>query len=121
MSTKKKGTLTTSGEWAKHLRKFKKRKFWKGERKEAKKVKLAFQKDLPHPGKILEEFYMLPLQIDLKQLSKELSIPENDVSMLLEGNLELTTTTAVGLSKLFNTTLEYWLNLQKSKNQSKRD
>jgi hypothetical protein len=33
MSTKKKGMLTTSKEWAKHLRKFWKRKFWKSERR----------------------------------------------------------------------------------------
>ena len=33
MAHKKKGHLTTSGEWAKHLRKFLRQKFWKGERK----------------------------------------------------------------------------------------
>ena len=32
MSTKKAGTLTTSREWAKHLRKFLKKRFWKAER-----------------------------------------------------------------------------------------
>ena len=38
MATKKKGQLTTSKEWAKHLRKFWKGKFWKGKRQEQKKV-----------------------------------------------------------------------------------
>jgi hypothetical protein len=38
MATKKKGLLTTSGEWAKHLRKFSKGKFWKSERQEQKKL-----------------------------------------------------------------------------------
>lgn len=52
MATKKKGTLTTSGEWAKHLRKYHKRKFWKGERKEAKKIKNTIMKDAPNPGDI---------------------------------------------------------------------
>ncbi|GHN02571.1 hypothetical protein WSM22_40600 [Cytophagales bacterium WSM2-2] len=32
MSTKKAGILTTSKEWAKHLRKFVKKQFWKAER-----------------------------------------------------------------------------------------
>ena len=41
MSTKKKGLLTTSKEYAKHLRKFWKRKFWKAERRA---VKDALQK-----------------------------------------------------------------------------
>lgn len=38
MATKKKGLLTISGEWAKHLRKFKKGKFRKSERQEEKKT-----------------------------------------------------------------------------------
>lgn len=37
MANKKKGHLTTSGEWAKHLRKRLKKRFWKGERQEQKK------------------------------------------------------------------------------------
>jgi hypothetical protein len=37
MSQKRKGQLTTNSEWAKHLRKFLRRKFWKGERFAEKK------------------------------------------------------------------------------------
>lgn len=37
MANKRKGQLTTTSEWAKHLRKYLKRKFWKAERKEGKK------------------------------------------------------------------------------------
>lgn len=37
MAHKKKGHLTTSPEWAKHLRKYMKQQFWKGERNAAKK------------------------------------------------------------------------------------
>jgi len=38
MAHKRKGQLTTSGEWAKHLRGFLKRSFWKGERKAGKEL-----------------------------------------------------------------------------------
>ena len=38
MAHKKKGQLTASGEWAKHLRGFLKRQFWKGERKAGKRL-----------------------------------------------------------------------------------
>lgn len=38
MSTKKKGLLTTSLEWAKHLRPFGKRRFWKRERATLRRV-----------------------------------------------------------------------------------
>jgi hypothetical protein len=37
MSTKKKGVLTTSGEWARHLRAWGKRAFWRKERRASKK------------------------------------------------------------------------------------
>jgi hypothetical protein len=36
MSHKRKGQLTTSSEWAKHLRKYLRRRFWKGERSAGK-------------------------------------------------------------------------------------
>ncbi|MEZ5149379.1 MAG: hypothetical protein R2759_20510 [Bacteroidales bacterium] len=38
MAHKKKGQLTTTGEWAKHLRRYLKRQFWKGERRAGKKM-----------------------------------------------------------------------------------
>lgn len=38
MSHKRKGQLTVSGEWARHLRKFWRRQFWKGERSAGKKI-----------------------------------------------------------------------------------
>jgi hypothetical protein len=38
MSNKRKGQLTVSSEWAKHLRKIGKRFFWKGERSAEKKI-----------------------------------------------------------------------------------
>ena len=37
MAYKRKGQLTTTGEWARHLRKYLKRQFWKSERKMLKK------------------------------------------------------------------------------------
>ncbi len=50
MAHKRKGQLTTSPEWAKHLRKVWKRHFWKGERLEEKseiKKELSNRHDLP--------------------------------------------------------------------------
>lgn len=49
MANKKKGQLTTTGEWAKHLRKFLKKQFWKGERSAGKNLiekELMQNKDL---------------------------------------------------------------------------
>jgi len=38
MSHKKKGHLTVAAEWAKHLRKFLRKQYWKGERSAGKKL-----------------------------------------------------------------------------------
>ena len=46
MAHKRKGQLTVSGEWAKHLRKFFRRKFWKGERKAGKNLTLQERQNL---------------------------------------------------------------------------
>ncbi len=50
MSHKRKGQLTVSKEWAKHLRKFWRRKFWKGERIAGKRmIKNESHKSLSNP------------------------------------------------------------------------
>ena len=38
MSHKRKGQLTVTSEWAKHLRKYLKRQFWKAERKAGQRI-----------------------------------------------------------------------------------
>jgi hypothetical protein len=48
MSHKRKGQLTVSGEWAKHLRKYFRRKFWKKERKAVKKLIRAERQEINH-------------------------------------------------------------------------
>ena len=59
MAYKRKGHLTVTGEWAKHLRKFWRRQYWKGERNAGKKAALkeivdkAIEKGLK--SRIIEE------------------------------------------------------------------
>lgn len=50
MAHKRKGQLTTTGEWAKHLRNFLKRQFWKGERNAVKKVINHELDNIQNPG-----------------------------------------------------------------------
>lgn len=45
MSTIKKGMLTKDGEWCKHLKKWGKRFFWKGERKAEKRLIEKYKKN----------------------------------------------------------------------------
>jgi hypothetical protein len=60
MANKKKGQLTTSSEWAKHLRRYMKRQFWKGERNASKeniKTELDENKNGPIHISLPTEYY----------------------------------------------------------------
>ena len=71
-------------------------------------------KKLPniHPGEILKEEFLIPLNISAYKLSKDLGIPQTRTSEILKGNRRITADTALRLSQYFGTTAKFWLGLQ---------
>ena len=71
-------------------------------------------KKLPniHPGEILKEEFLIPLDISAYKLSKDLGIPQTRTSEILKGNRRITADTALRLSQYFGTTAKFWLGLQ---------
>ena len=69
-----------------------------------------------HPGEILFEEFMKPSepQINATMLAKALDVPANRITALIKGQRGITGDTAVRLSTFFNTTAEFWMNLQKT-------
>jgi|SRR5690606_20091012 addiction module HigA family antidote len=65
-----------------------------------------------HPGEILKEEFLDPLEITAYRLSKETFIPQTRVSEILKGNRRITADTALRLSKFFGTSAKFWLGLQ---------
>ena len=65
-----------------------------------------------HPGEILEEEFLIPLNITAYRLSKELHIPQTRISAIIKGKRRITADTALRLSKYFGTTPQFWLGLQ---------
>ena len=65
-----------------------------------------------HPGEILLEEYLLPLEISAYKLSKDIGIPQTRVSAILRGNRRITADTALRLSKYFGNSAKFWLGLQ---------
>jgi hypothetical protein len=80
MSHKRKGQLTVSGEWAKHLRPFLRRAFWKGERQAAKemasKEQLATTPTRPESGTV-EELISQIRSLPAAAAGLELWVPEH--------------------------------------------
>jgi addiction module HigA family antidote len=65
-----------------------------------------------HPGEVLLEEFLLPLDISAYRLAKELGIPQTRVSQIINGKRRVTADTAVRLSKYFGNSAKFWLGLQ---------
>ena len=63
-------------------------------------------------GEILSEEFMKPLNITQQQLADAMGITRKSVSMLVNGKRSLSIHEAVLLSGLFETSVDFWLNLQ---------
>ena len=68
-----------------------------------------------HPGEILFEEFMKVLvpPINANRLAKALDVPVNQITAMIKGQRGITGDTAVRLATFFNTTAEFWMNLQK--------
>ncbi len=71
-------------------------------------------KKLPpvHPGEILNEEFLKPLEISQYRLAKDISVPPRRVNEIVLGTRGITADTALRLSRYFGTTERFWLNLQ---------
>lgn len=65
-----------------------------------------------HPGEVLQEEFMKPLEITAYRLSKDLGIPQTRISEILKGRRRVSADTALRLSKYFGNSAKFWLGLQ---------
>ncbi|KMU35614.1 addiction module antidote protein, HigA family, partial [Salmonella enterica subsp. enterica serovar Newport str. Pond080-2TTA] len=63
-------------------------------------------------GDILLYEYLEPLELKINDLAEMLHVHRNTVSALVNNNRKLTTDMAFRLSKVFDTSVDFWLNLQ---------
>ena len=72
-----------------------------------------------HPGEILRKGYLSPLGMSASALARELDVPTNRVTSILNGDRGVTADTALRLGRYFDTTPEFWINLQSNHDLSK--
>jgi addiction module HigA family antidote len=65
-----------------------------------------------HPGEILREEFLLPLELSAGALAKVCGVPRTRIERLANEETGVTADTALRLSKAFGTTAALWLNLQ---------
>lgn len=65
-----------------------------------------------HPGEVLLEEFLLPMEITAYRLSKDLEIPQTRISQIIKGKRRITADTALRLSSYFGNSAKFWLGLQ---------
>ena len=65
-----------------------------------------------HPGEVLSEEFLIPLELSAYKLSKDIGIPQTRISEILKGNRRITADTALRLSRYFGNSAKFWLGLQ---------
>ena len=64
------------------------------------------------PGEILREDFMEPMGISINQLSRDIVVPPNRISEIVNGKRGLSADTALRLERYFGVEAQFWLNLQ---------
>ena len=66
----------------------------------------------PHPGEILLEEYLKPMNISQYRLAQEVGVPPRRINEIVKGQRAITADTALRLAAFFGTDAESWINLQ---------
>ena len=65
-----------------------------------------------HPGEILEEEFLKPLDITAYRLAKETKIPATRISQIIKGKRRITADTALRFGKFFGNSADFWMGIQ---------
>ena len=65
-----------------------------------------------HPGEILMEEFLKPLGISQYKLAKDINVPAPRINEIVHGKRSISADTALRLSRYFNLSERFWLNLQ---------
>src|SRR3990170_1326309 len=65
-----------------------------------------------HPGEILMEEFLKPMEISQYKLAKDISVPARRINEIVQGKRSITPNTALRLSRYFGLSERFWINLQ---------
>ena len=73
---------------------------------------MSLLKEPMHPGEVLKELYLDPLDMGAIAFARRLDVPRTRIERLVKGVTSVTPDTALRLARVFNTTPAYWMNMQ---------
>ena len=65
-----------------------------------------------HPGEVLAEEFLGPMEISQYRVAKEISVPPRRINEIVHGKRAITADTALRLARYFGNTEQFWMNLQ---------
>ena len=65
-----------------------------------------------HPGEILNEEFLLPMNISQYRLAKSIGVDPRRIHAIVHGERSITAETALLLSRFFGNSREFWMGLQ---------
>jgi len=65
-----------------------------------------------HPGEVLMEEFLEPLEVSQNGLAVAIGVPPRRINEIVHGKRRVTADTALRLARYFGTTDRFWLNLQ---------
>src|SRR5580698_7717467 len=72
-----------------------------------------------HPGEMLREEFLRPLEITQNALALKIRVPATRIGEIVRGKRAITPDTALRLARFFGNSPEFWLNLQQTHDLSK--
>ena len=65
-----------------------------------------------HPGEVLSRDFMEPVGVSANRLANHIGVSINRIETVINGQSSITSDTAIRLSRAFDTTPNFWVNLQ---------
>ncbi len=75
-------------------------------------VRVPTNRTPTHPGEMLLEEFLKPMEMTQRELADSIHVPYQRVNEIVNGRRGITPSTALRLSKFFGTSAGFWMNLQ---------
>ncbi|MBV1951782.1 MAG: HigA family addiction module antidote protein [Cycloclasticus sp.] len=75
-------------------------------------VRIPTNREPTHPGEMLVEEFLSPMEITQKELADAIHVPYQRINEVVNGKRGVTPSTALRLAKFFDVSADFWLNLQ---------
>jgi antitoxin HigA-1 len=75
-------------------------------------IRIPTNRTPTHPGEMLLEEFLIPMGLTQRELANSIHVPYQRVNDIVNGRRGITPSTALRLSKFFNMSADFWMNLQ---------